>query len=110
MRVFAYVVDLMDRSKVTSAAAPAGIDVTFVRSAAQLDDAVAGGEEAGTVVVDLGRPDAIDAVTAAAGRSRVVGFGSHVDTDRLQAARDAGAETVLARSAFFSDPARWMRG
>ncbi|MGH9118011.1 MAG: hypothetical protein ACRD0A_09100 [Acidimicrobiales bacterium] len=107
--VVAYVVDLMDRSKMTRAAGASGIDITFVRSAAQLADALAGGGAA-SVVVDLGRPDAIDAITAVAGRSPVVGYGSHVDTDRLQAARHAGAATVLARSAFFSDPARWMRG
>ncbi len=109
MNVVAYVVDLMDRSKVTSAAGAAGIDVTFVRSPTKLAETVAGGDVT-TVVVDLSRPDAIEAIAGVAGRSRVIGFGSHVDTERLQAARLAGSETVLARSAFFSDPARWMRG
>jgi hypothetical protein len=33
---------------------------------------------------------------------RVVGFGSHVDRARLEAAREAGCDEVLARSAFFA--------
>jgi hypothetical protein len=31
-----------------------------------------------------------------------VGFGSHVDRELLEAARAAGCDQVLARSAFFS--------
>jgi hypothetical protein len=109
-RVIAYVTDLMDRSRLTSAAEPAGIELVFVRSAAKLVEAMTtSGTEATTVVIDLGRPDALDAVEAARA-GRVVAFGAHVDTDRLHDARRAGAATVLARSAFFSDPARWMGG
>ena len=32
---------------------------------------------------------------------RVIGFGSHVDVARLKAARAAGCDEVLPRSAFF---------
>lgn len=54
------------------------------------------------VVVDLSRPDALEAIDAgAAAGARVVAYGSHVDRDRLDAAHAAGAE-VLARSAFFA--------
>jgi hypothetical protein len=107
--VAAYVVDLMDRSKVASAAGAAGIDVAFVRSAAALSDKVAeGGVE--TAVVDLSRPDAVDAVARVAGSTRVVAYGSHVDTELLESAGRAGAEPVLARSEFFGEPARWLRG
>jgi DNA-binding NarL/FixJ family response regulator len=102
----------MDRSKVSSAAAAAGIEVTVVRSPAALVAAVA--EEAvDVVVVDLGRADAIDAIAAATvgtGGARILAYGSHVDTERLDAAARAGADPVLARSAFFAEPARWMRG
>jgi hypothetical protein len=107
--VTAYVVDLMDRSKVAAAARADGIDVTFVRSGAALGEAVktAGPE---IVLVDLGRADAVDAIAAVAGQARVVAFGAHVDTDRLAAAERAGAASVLARGTFFADPARWMRG
>jgi hypothetical protein len=110
MRVTAYVTDLMDRSRLSTAAGgDDSIDLTFVRTGARLQEAVASGDT-DVVVVDLSRPDAVDAIEAVSGRVRVVGFGAHVDTDRLRAARAAGSETVLARSAFFSDPARWITG
>jgi hypothetical protein len=117
VRVAVYVVDLMDRSKVSSAAAAAGIEVTVVRSPTAVAAEVAAGT-VDAVVVDLGRADAIEAVAAAAaataaagsGGARVIAYGSHVDTERLDAAARAGADPVLARSAFFAEPARWMRG
>ena len=112
-RVIAYVTDLMDRSKLTATAGPAGIDIVFVRSAAKLVEAMTTtGSQGATVVIDLGRPDAIEALDAigTAPAGRVVAFGAHVDTARLHDARRAGATTVLARSAFFADPARWMGG
>ena len=34
---------------------------------------------------------------------RVIGYGSHVDAARLKAARKAGCDEVLPRSAFFED-------
>jgi len=90
--IAAYVPDLMDRSKV-SAAAPGR--VTFARTPAELLDA-----EADLVVVDLSRPGVLDVVPSLQGR-RVIGFGSHVATDVLDAARAAGVAEVLPRSKFF---------
>lgn len=109
MRVVALVPDLMDRSKV-AAAAPG---VRFVRSPAELAAEVAGdagtgaagtgADRADLIVVDLSRPGVLDALPSlAAGGSRVVGFGSHVDRALLDAARAAGCSQVLARSAFFA--------
>lgn len=40
---------------------------------------------------------------AATRRIPLIGFGSHVDVDSFQAAKQAGAQAVLARSAFFGD-------
>jgi hypothetical protein len=91
-RVVAYVPDLMDRSRI-SAAVP---DVAFVRNAAELVDLDA---EADVVVLDAGRPGALDVVPSL--HARVVAFGSHVDTELLDAARAAGVDEVLPRSAFF---------
>ena len=97
MKVVAYVPDLMDRSKVSGAAPGA----TFVASPGALAGAAAGAD---VVVVDLGRPGALEALAALAGSgARVVGFGSHVDRDALDAARAAGCTEVLPRSAFFRD-------
>jgi DNA-binding NarL/FixJ family response regulator len=91
--VSALVTDLMDRSKF-----PPG--VSFVRRAVDLD----GGAD--VVVVDLSQPGATDAVVslrAAGSTATVVAYGSHVDRDALAAARAAGCDRVLARSAFFAD-------
>jgi hypothetical protein len=97
MSVVAYVPDLMDRSKV----AAAGPAVSFVPTPAALAEAAAAGDLA---VVDLGRPGAVDALPAlVATGARVVAFGSHVDRETLAAARAAGCEEVLPRSAFFRD-------
>ncbi|MCU0312061.1 MAG: hypothetical protein MUE36_14095 [Acidimicrobiales bacterium] len=99
MSVVAVIADLMDRSRLTAVDA----DVTFVRDHRALTAALEGSDAgAVTVVVDLARPDALDSVGAAASAgARVIAYGSHVERDRLDAARRVGAE-VLARSAFFS--------
>jgi DNA-binding NarL/FixJ family response regulator len=97
MTVVAYVPDLMDRSKVSAAGPP----VSFVPTPAAL---VAAAVDADVVVVDLGRPGAVDVLPAVvATGTRVVAFGSHVDRDVLDAARAAGCDEVLPRSAFFRD-------
>jgi DNA-binding NarL/FixJ family response regulator len=90
VRVAAYVPDLMDRSRISAAVA----DVVFVKTAAELAD-----HDADVVVLDAARPGALDVVPSL--RGRIVAFGSHVDTDLLAAARDAGVDDVLPRSVFF---------
>ena len=93
-RIVALVPDLMDQSRIR-AALP---DVVFAR-----DPATAAG--AAVVVVDLARfGDHIAAVRASTA-GRIVAFGPHVDDAGFAAAREAGADTVLARSQFFRDPA-----
>jgi hypothetical protein len=91
-KVVAYVPDLMDRSRLAAVA-----DVTFVPDPAAL---AAAAEGADLVVVDLSRPGVLGVVGDLA--VRTIGFGSHVDRDLLDAARAAGCDEVLARSAFFS--------
>ena len=91
-KVVAYVPDLMDRSRI-SAAVP---DVVFVRRAADLVEAAIGAD---LVVLDASRPGALDVVPSLG--IRAVAFGSHVDTELLDAARAAGVDEVMARSAFF---------
>ena len=93
MSVAAYVPDLMDRSKV-AAAAPG---TRFAARPQQLADPA---WAADVVVVDLGRPGVLEVLPSIPGR--VIGFGSHVDRELLDAARAAGCHQVLARSAFFS--------
>lgn len=91
--------DLMDRSRF-----PAG--TAFVRAAEQLVDGAVGGAD--VIAVDLAVPGAVDAVRrlrAAGSSARIVAYGSHVDRERLAAAREAGSDRVLARSVFFADVA-----
>jgi DNA-binding NarL/FixJ family response regulator len=97
MTVVAYVPDLMDRSKVAGVGAPVSFPPTP-------DALVAAAADADVVVVDLGRQGVVDVLPAlVATGARVVAFGSHVDRDTLDAARAAGCEEVLPRSAFFRD-------
>ncbi len=84
--IVGYVPDLMDRSKLRG--------VRFVRRVEDLVDA----DEA-LVIVDLSRPGVLEILPRLAGR-RVVGFGSHVDTETLEAARAAGCQ-ALPRSQLF---------
>ncbi|HEX2193015.1 MAG TPA: hypothetical protein VHH09_07450 [Acidimicrobiales bacterium] len=93
-RVVAYVPDLMDRSRMSALG-----DVTFVSDAAALATRAAA-EEAEVVVVDLTRPGALEAVAGV--ETRVVGFANHTERELMDAARAAGCDTVVARSAFFS--------
>jgi hypothetical protein len=83
--------DLIDRSKVASAAA-----VTFVAGAEDLR-----GREADLVVIDLSRVNDLD-VLRTIESPRIIGFGRHDDRDRLAAGRASGCTEVFARSAFFS--------
>ena len=95
MDIVALVDDLMDRSRV-SAALPA---TRFVRDASDLGPA-------DVVIVDLARhAAAVRAIREQSPVVRIVGFGRHDDRVALDRAERDGANTVLARSRFFQDPA-----
>jgi DNA-binding NarL/FixJ family response regulator len=102
--VLAAVDDLLFSSKIRAAAEPLGVSVTFART----PDAVftaAQSTPARLVIVDLDSQrlqpmDVIATLKAAMPSVPIVGFVSHVRTDRIEAARAAGADEVLARSAF----------
>jgi hypothetical protein len=95
--VVVYAPDLMDRSRI-SAAVP---DAVFVRTPAELATTAAR-----VVVLDAGRPGALEVVPSIA--APVVAFGSHVDDALLAAARAAGCHEVLPRSRFFRDIRRHL--
>ena len=94
MKIVAYVPDLMDRSKVAAAA-----DVTFVARPADLAG-TATADGADLVVVDVTRPGVIEALPDIS--VPVLGFSKHTNREAIDAALAAGAERVLARSAFFA--------
>jgi len=103
--VVALVDDLMFLSRIREAAKASGIEV---RAARRLPELLAACRPAPRAVfVDLDRPqlpveEALAAFKADTDLASVpvVGFVSHVQADRAQAARNAGCTRVLARSAF----------
>ena len=111
--IVAAAADLMFASKIRGAAAQAGVEVGFARSAADLLERAAA---ARLVLLDLEtrRLDA-DAAIRALKQERadgisIVAFASHVLGDTLASARAAGADRVLARSAFVRELPALLRG
>lgn len=98
--------DLMFTSKLRVAAKQTGTEIKFVRSPEALL-AEARQTQPSLVILDLNadrlRPiDMLEAVKADAALAevRTIGYASHIDVDRINAARAAGATEVMARSAF----------
>ncbi|MCM2255822.1 MAG: hypothetical protein NDJ94_09145 [Vicinamibacteria bacterium] len=108
MNVVLLVQDLMFKSRIGEAARAAGIAVHAAPRGRLVDTCRESG--ARLVIADLddrGR-DALPELAAlraepALASVRVVGFLSHVDAARAVAAREAGLERVMARSAFVKE-------
>ncbi|HEX5479627.1 MAG TPA: hypothetical protein VFY79_07900 [Dehalococcoidia bacterium] len=98
MRALVAVPDLLFQSRIDGALRALGIAWDAVGPGA---DAGGGEREAGLLVVDL-QAEGVDApalVRGAKARGGVVlAFGRHTDAAALRAARDAGADIVVARS------------
>ena len=104
--IIAAVDDLLFSSKIRSVAKPLGVETVFART----PDAVlaeARARKPALVVLDLdaGRVRPLEALAALRQDAelagvRVVGFVAHVRADLVSAARAAGANEVMARSAF----------
>ncbi len=84
--IAAHIPNLMDRSRFD------GSDVRFVSDATEA-------AEARLVIIDLDRCS--ESASFASLDGYTVGFGAHVDGDRLKAATTAGFDEVMARSVFF---------
>jgi PleD family two-component response regulator len=104
--ILALVDDLMFTSKIRTAAARVGADVSFARSSAGALDAMRKTAPA-LLILDLSNPrtDPIGTVEsmkrdAALAGVPTVGFVSHVDAATIDRARKAGVDEVMARSAF----------
>ncbi len=100
----AVVTDLIFATKIRGTAEALGGSVRLVRDAAGLTAALGEGGVR-LVIVDL-NADRIDIAglvrlaKGAAGTPRVVAYFSHVQGELAKAAREAGADEVMARSAF----------
>ena len=104
--ILAILDDLMFTSKIKGAAAHLGVPISFARSS---EAALAGMRSSAPklVILDLNNPrtDPLGTVgqmkaDPALSAIPIVGFASHVQTDVIEAARKAGVDDVLARSAF----------
>jgi len=98
--------DLIDTSRITGAARALGLTIKEARSVDGLLK-LAAEQPPACVLVDLHFPG-LDLPElrrrlreSDAAPPRLVGYGSHVDAARLKAAREAGCDLVLPRSAFF---------
>lgn len=99
--------DLFFTSKVTGTASALGLVVQTVPGIPQVVERLkAGGSTCACVFLDLGIADldiaGLMAQLPAEHRPKVVAFGSHVATARLEAAAAAGCDEVLPRSRFSS--------
>ena len=97
--------DLIDASRITGTARALGLGVQPARSVEALE-ALARQQTPRCVLVDLANPGLVvpDLIRrlreACVPMPRVVAYGSHVDAAGLRAARAAGCDLVLPRSAF----------
>jgi DNA-binding NarL/FixJ family response regulator len=98
--------DLLFSSKIRTVARQAGVDVTFARTPAEILDR-ARADRPSLIIFDLnaGKTEPVATIAAlkadaALASIPTLGFASHVHTELINAARNAGAEQVLPRSAF----------
>lgn len=98
--------DMLFSSKIRTVAKQVGVDIAFARTPADIL-AQMHALKPGLVIFDLNsaKADPINTITAIKGDPviasiRTVGFVSHVDTATIGAAREAGVDEVMARSAF----------
>jgi DNA-binding NarL/FixJ family response regulator len=108
MPVLAAVDDLLFSSRIRATAKQVGVDVQFARTPDEIL-AQARSIKPSLAIFDLnsGKTDPVGTIAAlkadpAIAAIRTIGFASHVHTALIAAARQAGADEVLPRSAFAS--------
>ncbi len=102
--VIALPADLVFASRIRTTAQQAGVSALVVRTEAEFEEALQS-EPRALALIDLDArkvdaPALIRRLRAAGAQNRIIAFGSHVATESLKAAREAGADRVMARSAF----------
>ena len=106
MTVLAAVDDFLFRSKIRAVAKHVGAEITFAQTS---DEILARARELqpGLAIIDLNSPKADPIATIAKLKGDpatrgvpTIGFASHVHVDLIAAARRAGADEVMPRSAF----------
>ncbi len=108
--------DFLFRSKIRAVGKQAGVELTFAKTPGEMLEQAR--SLAPTLAIfDLNSTSMAPIETIATMKRdpalasiRTIGFVSHVDTTRITAARAAGADEVLARSAFAGNLADILRG
>ena len=98
-QIIAIVTDLFFQARINAAARAAGRQVCFVSSVLESDDL----PRCSLLLVDLDAATDVLAIIHAfkvLPGCHIVAFGPHVDTGRRKAAKEAGADRVLAKSKF----------
>jgi DNA-binding NarL/FixJ family response regulator len=98
--------DLLFSSKIRATAKQAGVDITFARTPEEILERARALQPA-LAIFDLNSAKSNPVETIAAMKRdpslstiRTVGFASHVHVDLINAARQAGTDDVMPRSAF----------
>jgi CheY-like chemotaxis protein len=115
-RVLAAVEDLLFRSKISETASQLGVEASFPRNCRKLLEALRESPP-DLLVLDLNSArfeplsllQSVKSERAAEG-VKTVGFLSHVQKDLAVAAREAGCDRVVARSAFTKDLPQILAG
>lgn len=106
MAVLVAVDDLLFSSKIRATAKQVGVDVRFARTPDEIM-AQARALKPSLIIFDLnsGKADPVQTIASLKGDPeltglRTIAFASHVHVDLIAAARQAGADEVMPRSAF----------
>ena len=112
----AAVEDLMFKSKISETAATLGVEASFPRSPEKLLDA-ARTAPPGLLILDLAssRFEPLDLLRTLGSDETLsgvptVGFLPHVEKDLARAAKEAGCDRIMARSAFTKDLPKVVSG
>jgi len=110
--------DLMFQSKISSACRQSGMSLGVIRNPKDLGGAsISGAPISGAprlIVVDLGLANLDLAEVLASGRqiwptAKWLGYGAHVQADRLDVAKELGLDVVLTRGQFDRDMVRVLQ-
>lgn len=106
--------DLMLSSQVTQVARQMGAPLTVVSSSGQLIDSCKS-DEFQQVILDLNFPQAdanrlVSSIRSTGSTARIVAIAPHVQTAKIEAARESGCEAVLTKGQFHSTMQDWFSG
>jgi CheY-like chemotaxis protein len=106
--------DMMFSSRITGTARDLGLSIRSARAMDALKTLVQN-EQPACVIVDLANPGLVIGelsgwlAETCSPAPRIIAYGSHVDTETLKRAREAGCDLVLPRSKFVTELPQKLR-